>query len=114
MRRLAFLLCCALLAAGPASAMRAHDYLDEQRGPVTLPSDRSTPSLNGEKPLDTAAVVTGTSDAQLHAQPATPATAAPPLSQVPEPSGWAMLLCGALLLLLMPRKQDDSTYAIRR
>ena len=111
MRRLASVLCGALLAAGPASAMRAHDYLDEHRGPVTLPSDRSVPSLNVEKPLDIAAVVTGTSDAQLHAQPAAHATSAPPLSPVPEPSGWAMLACGALLLWLMPRKQDDS-YAI--
>jgi hypothetical protein len=117
MRRLAMLLCGALLAAGPASAMRAHDYIDEQRGPVTLPAEQAAPSLNIERPLDTAAVVSSASDAQLHVQQS--AQAAPPgqpqpLSPVPEPSGWAMLVCGALLLALMPRKRDESSYAIRR
>lgn len=114
MRRLAFLLCGALLAAGPASAMRAHDYLDEQRGPVTLPADHAAPSLTLLRPLDTAAVVTARSDAQLHAQPAAQATPPQQVSQVPEPSGWAMLGCGVLLLMLMPRKRDDDTYAIPR
>jgi len=111
MRRAIFLLCSALLAAGQASAMRAHEFLDEQRGPVTLASDHLTLSIKAEPPLDTAAVITPDSDAQLHAS----AQAAPVqlASPVPEPSGWAMLACGALMLLLMPHKRDDSGYAIR-
>lgn len=112
MRRAIFLLCGTLLAAGQASAMRARDYLDEHRGPVTLASDHLTLSINAEPPLDTAAVITLASDEQLHAsaQP-TPVQLASP---VPEPSGWAMLACGGLMLLLIPHKRDDSVYAIRR
>jgi hypothetical protein len=112
MRRAIFLLGGALLAAGQASAMRAHDYLDEQRGPVTLASDHFTLSINLEPPLDTAAVLAPASDEQLHAS----AQAAPVqlASPVPEPSGWAMLACGGLMLLLIPHKRDDSAYAIRR
>lgn len=68
MRRAIFLLCSALLAAGQASAMRAHEFLDEQRGPVTLASDHLTLSINAEPPLDTAAVITPDSDAQLAAR----------------------------------------------
>jgi len=114
MRRLGWLLCGALLAAGPASAMRAHDYLDEQRGPVTLPADRATTSIDLEQPLDTAAVVTAGSDAQLQVQPTTHATSPQQLSPVPEPAGWVMLGCGILLLVLMPRKRNHDAYAIRQ
>lgn len=112
MRRAIFLLCGALLAAGQASAMRAHDYLDEHRGPVTLASDHFTLSINAAPTLDTAALITPASDDQLHAS----AQAAPVqlASPVPEPSGWAMLACGAVMLLLIPHKRDDSVYAIRR
>lgn len=112
MRRAIFLLGGALLAAGQASAMRVHDYLDEQRGPVTLASDHFTLGITTQPTLDTAAMLTPASDAQLHA-PAQP-TPVQFASPVPEPSGWAMLACGGLMLLLIPHKRDDSVYPIRR
>ncbi len=114
MRRIALLWCSALLLVGPASAMRAHDYLDEQRGPVTLRTDRVTPSMELTQPIDTAGVLTPVSDEQLHAPPKpTPhAAPTPSASPVPEPSGWVMLACGTLMLLLVPHKKAEAVFAI--
>ncbi|NYE63473.1 hypothetical protein FHW58_004703 [Duganella sp. 1224] len=107
-----FALVAALLNAGPAAAMRARDYLDDQRGPVTLRFDRPTPSIDITPPLDTAAVLTPAGDAQLPPPHARHAHPPPPASPVPEPSGWVMLACGALMLLLVPHRKADAVFDI--
>lgn len=109
MQRLtALVLLSAVLGAGPASAMRAHDYLDaDQRGPVTLPAERPTVAITV---ADTSATpATPAADAQLappEQQSGSNAVATPVLSPVPEPSGLAMLASGLLLLLLAPFGRD--------
>lgn len=109
MKRLtALVLLSAVLGAGPASAMRAHEYLDaDQRGPVTLPAERSAAITVQALPEQSA-----NADAQLAPpqQPAQPdAVATPVVSPVPEPSGLLMLACGLLLLLLGPYSGKDDT-----
>ncbi len=102
----ALLLCAPLLASSTAWAMRAHDYLDEQRASVTLPGERSgTLTVQAPPPEATPATV----DEQLLQPQPTPATAQAlptPASPVPEPSGVAMLVCGMVLLLLQPRDSE--------
>lgn len=108
MKRLtALVLLSAVLGAGPASAMRAHDYLDaDQRGPVTLPAERPSAAITvADTPPPQAAA-----DAQLappDQQSGANAVATPMVSPVPEPSGLAMLACGLLLLLLAPFGRDE-------
>lgn len=107
MKRLtALVLLSVVLGTGPASAMQAHDYLDaDRRGPVTLPAELPA-TITMQAPPETPA----TADAQLAPpqQPAKPADVATPVvSQVPEPSGLAMLACGLLLLLFAPYSRDE-------
>lgn len=111
MQRLtALVLLSAVLGAGPASAMRAHDYLDaDQRGPVTLPAERPTVAITVADTSATPATPAA-ADAQLappEQQSGSNAVATPVLSPVPEPSGLAMLACGLLLLLLTPFGRDE-------
>ena len=117
MRSASLILCGALLAAGPVSAMamRAHDFIDaDQRVPVTLPSDRVTTALSLEPALDTAAVLTPAPEQPLTApQPAHAAVPPPAASPVPEPSGWVLMACGALLLFLVPHRKAEEVFAIR-
>jgi len=102
MKRLALLiLSAALLGASPAWAMRARDYIDaDQRAKVTLAGERKALVLTVAQQPQAAA----TSDAALLATPeqARNVAANPVLSPVPEPSGYAMLGLGLLLLLLKP------------
>jgi hypothetical protein len=116
MRSASLMLCGALLAAGPVSAMamRAHDFIDaDQRVPVTLPSDSITTALSMEPALDTAAVLTPAPEQPLTApQPPRAALPPPAASAVPEPSGWVLMVLGGLLLFLMPHKKDGDGFAI--
>lgn len=102
MKRLALLiLSTALLGVSPAWAMRAHDYIDaDQRAKVTLPGEQEALVLTVAQQPQAAA----TSDAALLATPeqAQNVAARPVVSPVPEPSGYAMLGLGLLLLLLKP------------
>jgi hypothetical protein len=105
------LLLSAALGAGPASAMRAHEYLDaDQRGPVVLSTEPSGAVSTMPAPPETSA----TADAQLALpeRPPQPAeVAAPMVSTVPEPSGLAMLACGLLLLLFAPYGRDGDAIS---
>jgi hypothetical protein len=108
--RSTLLLCGALLTAGQACAMRAHEFIDaDQRAPVTLASDRNIAAITLEPALDTAAVLTPAPEQALPAHAAVPPLASP----VPEPSGWMMLLCGALMLVLVPNKKAETVFNIR-
>ncbi|RZT06112.1 PEP-CTERM protein-sorting domain-containing protein [Duganella sp. CF402] len=107
MKRLAALtLLSAVLSAGPASAMRAHDYLDaDRRGPVTLPE---RPLADITLPAEPA--IPAAEDAAQLPPPGQPANAAATpqvTSAVPEPSALAMLACGLLLLLFAPYGRND-------
>lgn len=107
-----FLLLCALLFAGPASAMRAISHLDaDQRGKVTLPAEQPPAVLSVDPALDPFAPGETPASAPEPAQHnQAQAHAAPPVvSQVPEPSGLAMLACGLLLLLLAPYGRNDGS-----
>ncbi|WP_343731971.1 hypothetical protein [Duganella sp.] len=108
-----FVLLCVLIAAGPASAMRATSHLDaDQRGKVTLPAEQSSAELSLEQPLDPIdlQVAPGETPPDQPRQAQGQAHAAPPVvSQVPEPSGLAMLACGLLLLLLAPYGRNDGS-----
>jgi hypothetical protein len=111
MKRLtALILLSAVLGAGPASAMRVHEYLDaDRRGPVTLPAELPA-TITMQAPPETPAAA----DAQLAPpqQPAKPTdVAAPVVSPVPEPSGLVMLVCGLLLLLLARYGRNDDAIA---
>ncbi|SHN36006.1 hypothetical protein SAMN05192549_108120 [Duganella sacchari] len=115
-RYTALLLLPALLAVGSASAMRAPDFIDaDQRATVTLRDDHPTVAIAVTNVAATTAVTAG--DATLlparqpdHAQSApVPVTVT---SAVPEPSGWAMLFCGALLLLLVPYRRDSDAIRL--
>jgi hypothetical protein len=96
----------AVLGAGPASAMRAHEYLDaDQRGPVTLPAHQWADLVLPATPEVQAAddkTQLRTPDSQAAAAPQVP-------SAVPEPSALAMLACGLLLLLFAPYGRNDDT-----
>jgi hypothetical protein len=98
----------AVLGAGPASAMRAHDYLDaDQRGPVTLPA-RQLENLVLPAAPDVPAADDNTQLPTPDQQ--TAAAAAPQVpSAVPEPSALTMLACGLLLLLFAPYGRNDDT-----
>ena len=106
-------LLCALIAAGPTSAMRATSHLDaDQRGKVTLPAEQASNELSLEQTLDpiAAQVASGETPAEQPQHAQGQAHAAPPVvSQVPEPSGLAMLACGLLLLLLAPYGRNDGS-----
>lgn len=112
MKRLtALCLLSALLAAGPASAMRARDYVDaDQRGKVTLPAELPHTAITMQAPPEPAAEA---SLVQPEPEPApkTDAAATPVVSAVPEPSGLAMLACGLLLLLFVPYSRNEEGIA---
>ena len=106
----ALLLLPALLAIGSASAMRAPDFIDaDQRASVTLRDDHQPMAIAAADGGATATAVTAGDAALLPAQRQDHAqvTPMPVTSAVPEPSGWAMLFCGALLLLLVPYRRDS-------
>jgi len=91
-RRAWFILFSVWCSVSPAWAMRAHEFIDaDQRVNVTLsPQEQQRASAFDEAWLP----------APVPEQ--TAANAKPVLSPVPEPSGYAMLAMGLLLLLLMP------------
>lgn len=95
----------AVLGAGPASAMRAHDYLDaDRRAQITLPEPPAELTIPAtlEPPAPADATQLPTPEQQAKA-----AAAAPVTSPVPEPSAVAMLACGLLLLLFAPYGRND-------
>ena len=107
MKRLtSLMLLAAALSAGPASAMRAADHLDaDQRGQVTLPAMQAITAVTLAAPAEAAPADDNqlpTPEQQAHAAAATPVA-----SPVPEPSGWIMVACGLLLLLLSPYSGDE-------
>jgi hypothetical protein len=108
MKRLtALVLLSAVLGAGPASAMRAHDFLDaDQRGKVTLPAELPHVAITVQAAPETPAAA-DTSLAPLEPAPKSDAVATPVVSPVPEPSGLTMLACGMLLLLFATQGRDD-------
>ncbi|MYM28752.1 hypothetical protein GTP58_10495 [Duganella sp. CY15W] len=109
-RYTALLLLPALLAAGSASAMRAPDYIDaDQRTSVTLRDDHPPMAIAATDGGATTTAITAGDVALLPVRPQghPQATQVPVTSAVPEPSGWAMLFCGALLLLLVPNRRDS-------
>lgn len=92
-----------LLGAGPAWAVRAHDYIDaDHRTSVSLPGDRrgQVPTVSGEaeKPAPTMENI----EADATRTPPREQVGTPPVpaSPVPELSGSAMLGLGLMLLLL--------------
>lgn len=91
-RRACFILFSVWCSVSSAWAMRAHEFIDaDQRVNVTLPpQEQQRASAFDEAWLP----------APVPEQ--TVANAKPVLSPVPEPSGYAMLGMGLLLLLLMP------------
>ncbi|MRW93778.1 hypothetical protein GJ699_27660 [Duganella sp. FT80W] len=93
----------AVLASSPAWAIRAHDYIDDQRSTVTLPSARA-PEITVEAPP---AAPTSPDEQLVPPKPPANATAQAAASPVPELSGAAMLGCGLLLLLLQPVSRSD-------
>lgn len=108
-RYTALLLLPALLAVGSASAMRAPDFIDaDQRATVTLRDDHPTVATAAAD-VAAAPAVTAGDVALLPVRPQDhpQATQVPVTSAVPEPSGWSMLFCGALLLLLVPNRRDS-------
>jgi|GEM_PF-3996891 len=109
MKRLtALVLLSVVLGASPASAMRAHDYLDaDQRGPVVLSTEASAAASSVPAAPDTP--VSADAQLALPEQPRQPAEAAAPVvSPVPEPSGLVMLACGLLLLLFAPYRREEA------
>lgn len=110
MRRHILLIACCLCCASPAWALRAHDPLDaDQRAKVTLSGDQAAPVLSV---APAPASANDTADAALLApRPQPQAEVRPLTSTVPEPSGYAMLGVGLLLLLLRPRQPDDAAIA---
>jgi len=99
-------LLAAALSAGPASAMRTADHLDaDQRGQVTLPVRHAIAAVTLPAPPEAAPA----DDNQLptQEQQARAAATTPVASPVPEPSGWIMVACGLLLLLLSPYSGDE-------
>jgi hypothetical protein len=109
MRATALVVCCALFAAAPACAMRAHDFIDaDQRTDVTLPGDLTTLILPAQHTGIPAA-----SDEYLQPAPEQPhVTPRPITSPVPEPSGWMLLACGLLMLSLTRYRRAEARFAI--
>lgn len=116
MRSASLIACGALLAASaaPAMAMRAHDFIDaDQRVQVTLPSDRVTSVISMEPAPGTAAALTLAPEQPLAEAPPHAALPPPAASPVPEPSGWMLMVCGALLLFLVPHKKPEEAFSNR-
>lgn len=91
-RRACFILFSVWCCASPAWAMRAHEFIDaDQRVNVTLPPQEQQRASAFDEAWLPAPVPEQTA-----------ANAKPVLSPVPEPSGYAMLAMGLLMLLLMP------------
>jgi hypothetical protein len=112
----AFLLLAALLPAGPASATRARDYIDaEHRGYISLPAEQVTAAITLAQPLDATPPAANAGAEQLPPpQQAKPEAPPPVVSTVPEPSGFAMLACGLLLLLLAPFGRESEAITPER
>lgn len=101
-RRAWFILFSVWCSASPAWAMRAHEFIDaDQRVNVTLPQPHATPAIAVE-PQRPSALDEAWLPMLVLVREQTPADAKPVLSPVPEPSGYAMLGLGLLLLVLMP------------
>lgn len=101
---LVLLTALAAAAAGPASATRAREYIDaDHRGYINLSADQATAAITLAQPLDPAPPAAGADEEQLPPPQQAKSEATPAVvSSVPEPSGFAMLVCGLLLLLLAP------------
>lgn len=99
-RRAWFILFSVWCSASPAWGMRAHEFIDaDQRVNVTLPQPHATPAIAVE-PQRASALDEAWLPAPVREQ--TSADDKPVVSPVPEPSGYAMLGLGLLLLVLMP------------